>query len=536
MTRRSLFAGAFLASPLARCLASLAPESGAESRARSALELRQRAAVLQRKRPLVLSTANGDEAALPNWIACFTKGLPQNRFGEVAPAAYRSLLAAMGSGKRADFERIPLGAGRKLVNPQAAFAFHLEGGDPHSFGIPPAPSITSREAAMETSELYWQALCRDVPFSEYETSPLIRRAADHLRITPRAVFRGLTLGDLEGPYVSQFLLKPIPYGSGHIEQRYGVPLPGADYMTSVSEWTQIQSGMPPWLEVSYDGSQRFVRTGRDLAKCVHYDFPYQVYLNAALILLNTGPDTILNANPFKCLNNPYGNSHLPVVNSHPDEGFVTFGQAEITDWLARVTTAALKAAWCQKWMVHRRVRPEALGGLVHYARTGERSYPVASALLESPAVEAIFARTGTYLLPQAYPEGSPLHPSYPAAHATVSGACSAILKALFNEAMLLPGCVIPSADGLSLLPCKGYAPTVGAEVNKLASNIAMARNWAGLHYRSDDVAGLRLGEDVAISVLQDLVCTYTEEFKGFSFTRIDGTKVRVTPHAEVITG
>jgi len=89
-------------------------------------------------------------------------------------------------------------------------------------------------------------------------------------------------------------------------------------------------------------------------------------------------------------------------------------------------------------------------------------------------------------------------------------------------------CVVPSPDGLALLPCLGYAPTVGAEIDKLAFNVALGRNWAGIHYRSDDMAGLRLGEEVAISVLQDLVCTYTEDFKGFSFTRIDGTNVRIT--------
>jgi len=527
VTRRSLFLGAFLASPVARCLGSLTPVTPANNRAQSALQLRERAALIQSKRPIVASTANGDETALPGWIGCYAKGLPQNEFGEVVPAAYRSLLAAIESGKHLEFERIPLGAGRKLVNPQAAFAFHLEGADPHCFAIPPAPSIRSQQMAMEMSELYWQALCRDVPFSDYESSPLIRQAAAHLGVTPRNIFRAQLKGVVEGPYISQFLLRPIPYGSGHIEQRYRVPLPGSDFISEFSEWTQIQSGMPPWRQVPYDTTQRFLRTGRDLAECVHYDFPYQVYLNTALILLNTGPGTILNANPFKSLSNPYRKSNV-------EEGFVTFGATEVTDWLARVTTAALKAAWCQKWMVHRRVRPEALGGLIHLTRTGARSYPIGSALLESPAVAATFAHNGTYLFPQVYPEGCPLHPSYPAAHATVSGACSVILKAFFNEEMLVPGSVISSPDGLSLLPCQDYSPTVGAEVNKLAFNIAFARNWAGVHYRSDDLAGLRLGEDVAISILQDLVCTYTEDFAGFSFTRLDGTKVYITPQAEVL--
>ena len=528
-TRRDLLAGALLAFPFSRYLRSLDLEPKADGRIGSALQLRQHRALAQSNGPIPLSASNGDETTLPNWISCFTKGLPQNRFGEVDSSAYRSLLTAVSSGKHYDFEQVPKGAGRKLSNPQAAFTFHLEGADSHRFGIPPAPSITSQGAATETSELYWQALCRDLAFSDYDSSPLVRQAANHLGVAPRNIFRGATKAALQGPYVSQFLLKPIPYGSSKLEQRYRVPLPNADFMTSVSEWSQVQSGIPPWREAPYDSIPRYIRNGRDLAEWVHYDFPYQAYLNAALILLDAGPATVLNCNPFKSFTNPYRNSKV-------QEGFVTFGPAEVTDWLARVTTVALKAAYCQKWMVHRRLRPEALGGLVHYTRVGTRSYPVAPALLGSPAVDATFARTGTYLLPQAYPEGSPMHPSYPAGHAAISGACSVVLKACFNEEMLLPGCVVPSPDGLSLLPCSGYGPTVGAEIDKLAFNHALARNWAGIHFRSDDMAGLRLGEDVAISILQDLICTYTEDFKGFYFTRIDGTKIHITSRGEVITG
>src|SRR5208337_1446903 len=136
----------------------------------------------------------------------------------------------------------------------------------------------------------------------------------------------------------QFLLKPIPYGTSKLDQRYRAPLPHADFMTTVSEWSQIQSGIPPWRETSYDPTPRYVRNGRDLAEWVHYDFPYQAYLHASLILFDAGPATVLNCNPFRSLNNPYRTSKM-------EDGFVTFGQAEVTDWLARVTTAALKAAW-----------------------------------------------------------------------------------------------------------------------------------------------------------------------------------------------
>jgi hypothetical protein len=526
-SRRNLFAGALVGTPLARFLGALAPEPTESSRTQATFELRKRTALTQSKRHVASMVANGDENSLPNRIACFTKGLPHSQFGEVEPAAYDALLAAIRSGKHLDFERIPRSGGRKLNNPQAAYTFHLEGGDPHTFDIPPAPSIASEAAQPETSELYWQALCRDVSFLSYEKSSVVRRAAKHLGAAPSTVFRGPTKGDLAGPYVSQFLLKPIPYGPGNIIQRYRVPVPGTDFLTTVSEWSQIQSGIPPWREASYDPTPRYIRNGRDLAEYAHYDFPYQAYLGAALILINSGPQSILNCNQFRSESNPYRYSTV-------EEGFVTFGQAEVTDWLGRVTTAALKAAYCQKWMVHRRLRPEALGGLIHQTRSAVRKHPIYASILESDAVDAVFSRTGSYLLPQAYPEGSPLHPSYPSGHAAVAGACSVVLKACFDGSMLLPGCLEPSADGLTLVSRSDYSPTVGDEINKLAFNIIMGRDWAGIHYRSDGVTGLRLGEDVGISILQDLACTYTEDFKGFSFKRFSGAEVHITPQGEVV--
>jgi hypothetical protein len=471
--------------------------------------------------------ANGDEELRPARTLCFRKGLSRNQLGEVDGAAYTSLTGALQSRRHADFERIPRGGGRKLVDPQAAFTFHLEGGDPQTFDCPPAPSATSATGAWECSELYWQALCRDVPFSAYESTPIVDEAAKHLGTARSSVFRGSQAAHVNGPYVSQFLLKPIPYGSSRVEQLYTTPIPGSDFMTAVTEWSQIQSGLPSWREATYEKTPRYIRNGRDLAEYVHYDHPYQAYLNAALILINSGPKSILNCNQFKSDSNPYRYSTI-------QDGFVTFGQAEVMDWLGRVTTAALKASWFQKWVVHRRIRPEELGGLVHRTRAENRQYQIHELLIKSPAVDAVLARTASYLLPQAYPEGSPLHPAYPSGHAVIAGACSVVLKTCFDGAMLLPGCVEPSADGLSLVPCPDYSPTIGDEIDKLIFNIAMGRNWAGIHYRSDVDAGIRLGEDVAISILQELAGTYTEDFKGFSFARFSGARIRITPLGEVI--
>ena len=209
-------------------------------------------------------------------------------------------------------------------------------------------------------------------------------------------------------------------------------------------------------------------------------------------------------------------------------GFATFGAPHICCLLGTVCEAALLSAWFQKWQVHRRTRPEEFGGRVQQVKNGEARYPIHADLLNSAALKTVFAANGNYLLPQAYSEGAPLHPSYPSGHAVVAGACSAMLKAFFDETQNLTNCVVASADGTTLSPYYETALTVGGEINKLAFNVAMGRNFAGIHYRSDAEAGMRLGEDVAIAMLQDLVKTPTENFTGFQFTRLDGTPVTIS--------
>lgn len=70
----------------------------------------------------------------------------------------------------------------------------------------------------------------------------------------------------------------------------------------------------------------------------------------------------------------------------------------------------------------------------------------------------------------------PPHPSYPSAHGCNSGATAAVLAYLF--------------------------PDDGKAIEAQADNAAMSRMWAGIHYRSDDDAGLDLGRAVAKLVIE----------------------------------
>jgi membrane-associated phospholipid phosphatase len=189
-----------------------------------------------------------------------------------------------------------------------------------------------------------------------------------------------------------------------------------------------------------------------------------------------------------------------------------------------VASPALKARWYYKWLVHRRLRPEAFGGRVHKQLTRVAKYPIHADVLHAAVLTEISRTTRSSLVPMAYPEGCPTHPTYPAGHAAIAGACATVLKAVFSESFVIPTPVLASPDGLSLLPYKGPHLTGGGEFNKLASNIALGRNAAGVHWRLDSIAGLKLGEAVATLVLTHLRTTYAEHFAGFHFTKFDGTE------------
>jgi hypothetical protein len=118
-----------------------------------------------------------------------------------------------------------------------------------------------------------------------------------------------------------------------------------------------------------------------------------------------------------------------------------------------------------------------------------------------------------------------MHPSYPGNHAATTGAAVTILKAFYSEAHVWPDPVEASADGSALVPYRGAPITVGGELDKLASNMAIGREMAGIHYRSDTIAGLRLGEAVAIALLGEARALYPERLDAFRFTSFDGEPI-----------
>lgn len=478
-----------------------------------------------KQRPLV---TNGDETLYKDLRGSFGKALAHQTSGYINVTAFNSLVNALLDGDSSRFDQILLGDGtRKLANPQGNFSYSLAACDGWVNVMKAAPAFASAEAAGEMVELYWTALVRDVPFNEFSTDVTVGNAIADLNtlsdfrgpkvggvVTPATFLRGNTSGDLIGPYISQFFYQTVPYGSTTIPPEQTVPVAGTsnDFITNFTDWYTVATGGLTGDSVSYEGTQRFITTPRDLGEYVHNDFPGQSFHNALLILNGYGSDAL---DP----NNPY-------VNNPTQGGFVTYGIAQFLELLAEVVEEGLKAAWFQKWQVHRRLRPEEYGFYVQRQVVNSDNLGIHSDLINSDALVEIFGQFGAYFLPQAYPEGSPTHPSYPAGHAVLSGACATLLKALFNENFEIPSPLEPSGDNTSLV-AYGGSLTVGNELNKLAANISLGRDHAGVHYRSDGIEGILLGEKIAINVLNNSAFLNNENFEGFSLTTFDGKQIKV---------
>ena len=514
----------------------------------------------------------------------------------------------------------------------------LEGPDAQAVTMPPAPRLDSDELLAEMAEVYAMALVRDCPFSDFPLpagtevsaergnrdntkSPFSSSASEiedafemlcelpwHSGLAEEwgykgaelnrrralnsvdQMFRGVTPGEMVGPYLSQFMLlgnsalggtlengNPDPnnrtpvdgfvsYGAIGIEQKVRVATPGKDYMTVWEQFIDVQNGadlrgLESYVPASSDNKgHRFIATPRDLATYVHYDALYEAYLNACLFLLATGAP-LDRGIPF-----------LESDTFDKQQGFAHFGGPHILTLVCEAATRALKAVRYQKFNVHRRLRPEAVGGLIDRWQQGNSSLnenalcPVERLMngdgserkgfsdlkwgrksflnvikSHNSRVNKKFHKkepsqdADSYLLAMAFPEGSPMHPSYGAGHGTVAGACVTILKAYFDHGWTAPewiseGCPVayqPSRDGSRLVQLDLNKPlTVEGELNKLAANIAIGRNWAGVHYYSDYIESMRLGEEIAIGILEEQKLTYPEKFT-MTIPLFDGGAIRI---------
>ena len=145
-----------------------------------------------------------------------------------------------------------------------------------------------------------------------------------------------------------------------------------------------------------------------------------------------------------------------------------------------------------------------------------------------------------------------MHPAYGAGHATVAGGCVTLLKAFFE---MYDNCdsgkerelrdkdgnsivYVPNKVGSKLIKDTVFkdkkhndALTIQGELDKLAANISIGRNMAGVHYYSDYYDSLRMGERVAVGILMEQCPAYGEVIEC-TFKSFDGDHITITGEAE----
>ena len=409
------------------------------------------------------------------------------------------------------------------------------------------------------------------------------------QISFRTFLRGTGIGELEGPYISQFLYLPFKYGNMVVHQKY-FSEPDSPISVTKQGWLDIQNGIamnpqkdpvednhPESMnsktdphEIPLDPQQqdnfKYCHTPRVLGSMVHSDPLYQFYYNAALVARQNGIE-------------PQGFDGVADKARLRSSEWTSSGFPDILASVAHVALGALRVAWYHKYGVGMKIRPEVYAQRIQLAYEKEedenfRKVPGLHGLKikcdnhmkdllhevseknkqllkeankdannedDKEAEKRLMeeANNKNYYLCLQYPEGSPTHPSHPAGHAVVAGACCTILKAMFNchdengNQLPWPEGAKHSIDGDSLVDFgDAHKMTIVGEFNKLASNVSLGRDFAGVHYRCDGECGMKIGEQYAISYLKDKCKEYYESqsglFNQFFLEKFDGEKVCIS--------
>ena len=416
---------------------------------------------------------------------------------------------------------------RKLEGIATGNSFWIRGCETQLYDTGPefllADSLTN---VGEMIEVYEKSLLRDTSFNDIqlETGGDVSRALTSINnyntlsaylgpvsssntITGQELFRGIGKDELIGPYVSQYLVLPYSYNGISIEQKYQVEndvLETVDYTNYLNIQRGIVGGSP-----NYAGFSRYAYSGRILGSIVHNDPMYWAYYNACLISKQNGLELEYNGDN--------------VTSAWTDQG-----TPDLLSAIGEVALGALRVAWNSKFNISLKLRPEAMAQRIDYIQqnifTGGAFNTNKNNLTPGQqTIDATNTKNGNYLLLLMYPEGSPTHPSFPAGHAVLAGACVTVLKAYIktHDSNFIP---LPwpvdakhSLDGNSLISYTGSDKsnmTIVGEMNKLASNISLGRDMAGVHYRADGDAGIRVGEKFAIKYLQIKLKEYISQYNG----------------------
>jgi len=218
---------------------------------------------------------------------------------------------------------------------------------------------------------------------------------------------------------------------------------GKDYVTTEKQYKEVIEGKT--TKKITRGPVKNIVTLRDGCSYVHSDSPFELWGKVVDLLLEWGVPQRLQSR----------------INDHDGQGqsrFTVYGSPFMHGLIGYAILMAGPVSFAAKWkdMV---ARPEQL------------------------CFEWL-----NMLLSQAYPEGSPMHPSRPAMHSFAALVCCYVLTELFDEFYELP-------NGRQL----------GAELRLLADNVGYFRVFAGVHYPSDHDDAVELAKATAHTVVRGFI-------------------------------
>jgi len=215
----------------------------------------------------------------------------------------------------------------------------------------------------------------------------------------------------------------------------------------------------------------------DVAEAVHDEYPGSLQANLISSLWNQGVVIDYDIMPFRCRN---------------DFLRETIGPPDLNTWAIR-TVAPIN--FNAKWTAGR-PRPEEVAWKIATDEftTADHNVP-ASLVTKIKSMDLNSAPEFT-----AYPEGSPRHPSWPAMHSAASSA-SFWLAIVYDL----------TADQL-------------CEARRVDYAVAYARTVAGVHYPTDNIAGLNLGQEIMAEKLADHLVDLYGADRGKVRTKIEASR------------
>ena len=250
-------------------------------------------------------------------------------------------------------------------------------------------------------------------------------------------------------YISHKSL-PIDYTS-----KFRKYMPWVDYMTNRNEFIRIQNWLNPIDSIIENGAW-YIETPRDLIAVVHKDLPQERAINIYFWLIK--------------------------LWAKPKFGwFISNGPIWIADVVNTTVKKAMQQTRYRKYK-YNRIRPEEVAWLFEFrdTLTWEVKKRVDKNYFEyttRPEIANSKVKYGTYLLPQAYPEGSPLHPDYPQWHSTFAVVVQAFINTMFDTEYMIPNYV---ADRWLLI--QSGSISIWNATQLFVDNIAIGRDYAWVHF------------------------------------------------------